>query len=100
MKSDIVEHEGVSGTIGKIFIATFTFSISRKRKDKLAKTARWHIMKSRLGEDGMTYDVMMDLKHNKIEIVGEYDESGEGEVDLNNEGTKEKMRKKMDLLQQ
>ena len=74
MKSDVVEHDGVSGTIGKLFIATFSLSISRKRKDKLSKTARFHVLKSRLGEDGMTYNVNMDLKTGKIDIVDEYDE--------------------------
>lgn len=73
MKADIVEHSGIAGSIGKIFIADFTLTVSRKREDKLNKTARWHVLKSRLGLDGMTYNVHMDLGINRIEVVGEYD---------------------------
>lgn len=73
MKADIAEHDSISGSIGKIFIADFVLTVSRKREDKIAKTARWHILKSRLGEDGMTYNVSMNLTSNKISITGEYD---------------------------
>ena len=98
MKADIVEHDGVAGTIGKIFIADFTFTISRKRQDKLNKTARFHILKSRLGDDGMTYDVHMDLKHNKIDILGEYDENS-GDINLDNPESKRDIKKKIQMLE-
>lgn len=97
MKEDIVEHDGVAGSIAKLFIAMFVFSISRKRKDKINKTARFHVMKSRLGEDGMTYDVFMDLGINKIDILGEYEEDAE-DINIVDEDVKKRMRKKMDLL--
>lgn len=73
MKADIAEHDSIAGNIGKIFIADLTITVSRKRADKLAKTARFHFLKSRLGEDGMTWNAHMDLKHNKIEVLDEYD---------------------------
>lgn len=73
MKQDIVEHDGIAGSVGKIFIGDFVLTVSRKRADKLHNTARWHILKSRLGLDGMSYSVHMDLTHNKIEILGDYD---------------------------
>lgn len=99
MKADIAEHDAVAGSIGKIFIADFSVTISRKRKDKLARTARFHILKSRLGDDGMTYDAMMDLKHNKIEILGEHDENGD-DINLEQPETKQKIKQRINMLEQ
>lgn len=96
MKLDIVEHDGIAGSVGKIFIADFVLTVSRKRADKLTNTARWHILKSRLGLDGMTYNVHMDLTHNKIEMLGDYDP--EEEV-IKVEETKARVRQKFTKLQ-
>lgn len=86
MKEDVIEHDGVAGSIGKIFIADFSFSISRKRKDKINRTARFHVLKSRLGDDGMTYNVFMDLRVNDIKILGLYDEDEESGTKPENGG--------------
>lgn len=96
MKADVVEHDGIAGSVGKIFIADFVVTVSRKREDKLAGTARWHILKSRLGLDGMTYNVSMDLTHNKIEMLGDYDPE---EVNEKTEEVKEHLRKKFRKLE-
>jgi replicative DNA helicase len=86
MKEDIIEHDGIAGSIGKIFIADFSFSISRKRKDKINRTARFHILKSRLGDDGMTYNVSMDLRTNEIKITGLYDDETDSSTNVSNGG--------------
>lgn len=96
MKADVVEHDGIAGSVGKIFIADFVLTVSRKRADKLANTARWHILKSRLGLDGMTYNVSMDLKHNKIEILGDYDPE---DMEVREEKVKASVREKFRKLQ-
>lgn len=75
-KDDIIEGDKVAGSFGKMMIADFSVSLSRKRKDKLNNTGRFHIMKSRLGGDGMTYEAAIDLSKGYINISEElYDES-------------------------
>lgn len=96
MKADIAEHDSIAGNIGKIFIADFVLTVSRKREDKVAKTARWHVLKSRLGEDGMTYNVSMNLTTNKIEITGDYDPE---EIVERQEEAKAKIHKKFKKLE-
>jgi hypothetical protein len=96
MKADIAEHDSIAGSVGKIFIADFVITVSRKREDKIAKTARWHVLKSRLGEDGMTYNVSMNLTTNKISVLDEYDPQ---EVVERQEETKAKITQKFRKLQ-
>jgi replicative DNA helicase len=96
MKADIAEHDSIAGSVGKIFIADFVLTVSRKREDKIAKTARWHVLKSRLGEDGMTYNVSMNLTTNKISVVGEYDPE---EITEHQEETKAKITQKFRKIQ-
>jgi hypothetical protein len=58
---DIIEGDKVAGSFDKMMIADFNISLSRKKKDKLNGTGRFHIMKSRLGRDGMTYAAKIDI---------------------------------------
>ncbi len=79
-KDDIIEGDKVAGTYGKMMIGDFNVSLSRKRKDKINGTGRFHIMKSRLGGDGMTYNAIIDLNKGYIHISEEqYDEDAETE---------------------
>lgn len=82
-KDDVVEADKISGSYGKIMIADIGISLSRKRKDKINGTGRFHIMKNRYGGDGMTYPSTINMNNGKIEISEEeYDES---EEQVNNE---------------
>jgi replicative DNA helicase len=75
-KDDIVEGDKIAGSFDKIMIADFIVSLSRKRKDKIQGTGRFHILKSRLGPDGMTYSAQIDMSTGRIIISEiEYDES-------------------------
>jgi replicative DNA helicase len=77
-RDEIIEGDKVSGSFGKMMIADLSISLSRKRKDKINGTGRFHIMKSRLGPDGMTYEAKIDLNRGFIDISEElYDESSE-----------------------
>jgi replicative DNA helicase len=77
-KDDIIEGDKVAGTYGKMMIGDLNISLSRKRKDKINGTGRFHFMKSRLGPDGMTYNAVIDLNKGYIEVSEEqYDEDGE-----------------------
>ena len=75
-KDDVIEGDKVAGSFAKMMIADLSISLSRKRKDKLNGTGRFHFMKSRLGPDGMTYNAKIDLNKNYIDVTGEeFDES-------------------------
>lgn len=77
-KDNIIEGDKVAGSFGKMMIGDLNVSLSRKRKDKINGTGRFHIMKSRLGPDGMTYPAKIDLTKGYIEIEEEqYDEDDE-----------------------
>ena len=81
-KDDIIEGDKVAGNFSKMMIADFSVSLSRRRKDKIQGTGRFHIMKSRLGGDGMTYSAKIDLNRGFIEISDEqYDEDAESQPD-------------------
>jgi replicative DNA helicase len=77
-KDDIIEGDKVSGSYDKMMIADLSISLSRKRKDKINGTGRFHIMKSRLGPDGMTYNATIDLEKGRIDISEDlYDEDAD-----------------------
>ena len=81
-KDEIIEGDKVAGSFQKMMIADFSVSLSRRRKDKINGTGRFHIMKSRLGPDGMTYSAKIDLNKGYIEISEDlYDEDAESQED-------------------
>lgn len=65
---EIIEGHGVADSFAKIMIGDFIMSISRRIEDKLAGTARAHIVKSRFGSDGATYPSSFDASCGKISI--------------------------------
>ena len=76
LNDDIIEAGRIAESFNKIMTADFVMSISRKLADKVANTARIHIMKNRFGPDGLTFPALADFVSGKFEI---YDEnSAEG----------------------
>ncbi len=74
-KDEIIEGDKIAGTFYKLMIADLSISLSRRRKDKMEGTGRFHFMKSRLGPDGMTYAAKIDLNKGYIDISEQlYDE--------------------------
>jgi hypothetical protein len=67
-KDDIIEADKAAGSYGKIMVADFSISLSRKRQDKVEGTGRIHIMKNRYGMDGMTYAAKLNTNIGRIEI--------------------------------
>ena len=77
-KDSIIEGDKIAGSFDKLMISDLCVSLSRQRKDKVNGTGRFHIMKSRLGPDGMTYASRIDLSTGSIIISEEeYDENAE-----------------------
>jgi replicative DNA helicase len=71
-KSDIIEGENIAGSYSKLMIGDIVVSLARNRKDKLEGTGRWHIMKNRLGADGMTFASKIDTSTGHIEIYEDF----------------------------
>ena len=74
-KEDVIEGTHAQGSYDKIFITDFCASLSRKKEDKVAGTGRFHIMKNRYGDDGMTYQAKINTGTGHFEIDGVIDES-------------------------
>jgi replicative DNA helicase len=71
-KSDIIEGDNIAGSYSKLMIGDIVVSLARTRKDKLENTGRWHIMKNRVGSDGMTFGSKIDTSMGKIEIFEDF----------------------------
>lgn len=67
-KSEIIEGDNIAGSYSKLMIGDIVLSLARNRKDKLEGTGRWHVMKNRLGSDGMTFGSKIDTSTGYIEI--------------------------------
>jgi replicative DNA helicase len=66
--SEVIEADKVADSYAKVMNADFIMSVSRKSKDKLNNTARFHIMKNRFGPDGITFPSKMDTNKGLIEV--------------------------------
>lgn len=66
--SEVIEADKVSDSYAKVMNADFIMSLSRKAKDKLNDTARFHVMKNRFGPDGITFPSKMDTNKGIIDI--------------------------------
>lgn len=68
IKLDEIEADDISESMGKHYTSDFMMTISRKLEDKAAKSARFTIIKSRLGVDGLTLLGKMNTDKGIIEI--------------------------------
>ena len=78
-KDDVIEGDKAAGSYDKIMITDFCISLSRKRKDKVEGTGRFHIMKNRYGMDGVTFSVKADTSTGHFEVseyIDNEDEEG------------------------
>jgi len=75
-KDDVIEGDKAAGSYDKIMITDFCLSLSRKAKDKVNGTGRFHVMKNRYGMDGLTFGVKADTSTGHFE-VHDYDEDDE-----------------------
>ena len=73
----VVEGDKAAGSYDKIMIGDIIISTSRLRKDKLANTARWHVIKNRYGVDGVTFTCEFDATTGQTRILGEYTDEEE-----------------------
>jgi len=69
-KEDVIEGTHAQGSYDKLMISDFCASLSRKKEDKVAGTGRFHIMKNRYGDDGMTFQAKVNTGTGHFEIDG------------------------------
>jgi len=67
-KDDVIEGDKAAGSYDKIMITDFCLSLSRKAKDKVNGTGRFHIMKNRYGMDGLTFGVKADTSTGHFDV--------------------------------
>jgi len=72
-KDSIIEGDKAAGSYDKMMVADICISLSRMKEDKVLGTGRFHIMKNRFGQDGMTYNIKMNTNNGHIEIEGKTD---------------------------
>ena len=68
LEEDIIDASKVSESYGKVMVADFVISLSRKVQDKLAGTGRWHVIKNRFGPDGITLPSKMNTSNGQFHI--------------------------------
>ena len=72
-KDNVIEGDKAAGSYDKMMVADICLSLSRQKEDKVLGTGRVHVMKTRYGQDGMTYNVKMDTNNGHIEFEGKAD---------------------------
>ena len=65
---DIIEGDKAAGSYDKLMITDFSMSLSRKKEDKIKGTGRFHIMKNRYGQDGITFAVKANVSTGHFEV--------------------------------
>ncbi|MBL18874.1 MAG: hypothetical protein CMC82_03465 [Flavobacteriaceae bacterium] len=75
-KDDVIEGDKAAGSYDKIMITDFCLSLSRKAKDKVNGTGRFHVMKNRYGMDGLTFGVKANTSTGHF-TVHDYNEDDE-----------------------
>jgi replicative DNA helicase len=93
-KDSVIEGDKAAGSYDKMMVADMCFSLSRQKEDKVLGTGRFHVMKNRYGQDGMTYNVKMDTNNGHIDFEGKTDPS-----DILAESTKPKFTVSREIME-
>lgn len=74
--SEVIQADKIADSYAKVMNADFIISVSRKDADKLNNTARFHVMKNRFGQDGLTFPAKMDTNKGIIEVYANNSPNG------------------------
>jgi len=97
LEEDVIDASKISESYGKIMVADFVLSLSRKVADKLAGTGRWHVIKNRFGPDGITLPSTMNTSNGQFHIYAETSIGGKDtqkQMDGGNELTRKLLARK------
>lgn len=68
LEEDIIEADKIASSYGKVMVADFLMSLSRKVEDKLSGTGRGHIIKNRFGPDGVTLPSKINTSNGQFQF--------------------------------
>ena len=97
LEEDVIDASKVSESYGKVMVADFIISLSRKIQDKLAGTGRWHVIKNRFGPDGITLPSKMNTSNGQIHIYADTSVQGKDtqkQMDKGEEYTRQMLARK------
>ena len=97
LEEDIIDASKVSESYGKVMVADFVISLSRKVQDKLAGTGRWHVIKNRFGPDGITLPSKMNTSNGQFHIYADTSVGGketQKQMDNGNEMARQMLARK------
>ena len=97
LEEDVIDASKIAESYGKVMVADFVLSLSRKIEDKLAGTGRWHIIKNRFGPDGITLPSKMNTNTGQINIYADTSIKGketQKQMDNSEELTKKMLNRK------
>ena len=97
LEEDIIDASKVSESYGKVMVADFVISLSRKVQDKLAGTGRWHVIKNRFGPDGITLPSKMNTSNGQFNIYTDTSLQGQNtqkQMDNGNEMARQMLARK------
>jgi hypothetical protein len=78
-EEEIITASSVADSYRKIMTADFVLSLSRRMEDKVANTARFHVIKNRFGGDGITFPSVFNSSNGSIIM---YDSNSKEGFDL------------------
>jgi len=97
LEEDVIDASKISESYGKVMVADFVISLSRKIQDKLAGTGRWHVIKNRFGPDGITLPSKMNTSTGQIHIYADTSVQGKDtqkQMDKGEEYTRKMLARK------
>jgi len=68
LEEDIIEADKIASSYGKVMVADFLMSLSRKVQDKLSGTGRGHVIKNRFGPDGITLPSKINTNNGQFQF--------------------------------
>jgi len=68
LEEDVIEADKIAGAYGKVMVADFLMSLSRKVEDKMSGTGRGHVIKNRFGPDGITLPSKINTNNGQFQF--------------------------------
>jgi replicative DNA helicase len=68
LEEDIIEADKIASSYGKVMVADFLMSLSRKVEDKMSGTGRGHVIKNRFGPDGITLPSKINTNNGQFDF--------------------------------
>jgi hypothetical protein len=66
--AEVIEADKIASSYGKVMVADFLMSLSRKVEDKMSGTGRGHVIKNRFGPDGITLPSKINTNNGQFEF--------------------------------